>query len=243
MFQPGCGPVRVALVCPYAWDDPGGVQVHVRELAERPASRGHEVGRARARRGTRRRAVGARGRAAGRPHVQPLERADRPAAVVASGACATRSARSGPTSSTCTSRSRRARRCGPRSRRDAPVVATFHSGAERVAAVRPRRAVSCAGSRAGSPCGSPCREAAARVRRGARLGGTFEIVPERRRTSSGSPTPSRPTSGRARSCCSSAGSTSARGSRSPSPRSGGWRAERPDLRLVVAGDGPRATRR
>ena len=26
--------MRVALACPYAWDDPGGVQVHVRELAE-----------------------------------------------------------------------------------------------------------------------------------------------------------------------------------------------------------------
>jgi phosphatidylinositol alpha-mannosyltransferase len=36
-------PVRVALICPYAWDDPGGVQVHVRELAERLRSRGHEV--------------------------------------------------------------------------------------------------------------------------------------------------------------------------------------------------------
>jgi len=35
--------VRVALVCPYAWDDPGGVQVHVRELAPRLADRGHHV--------------------------------------------------------------------------------------------------------------------------------------------------------------------------------------------------------
>jgi phosphatidylinositol alpha-mannosyltransferase len=35
--------VRVALVCPYAWDDPGGVQVHVRELAERLRARGHSV--------------------------------------------------------------------------------------------------------------------------------------------------------------------------------------------------------
>src|SRR5205814_171052 len=30
-------------VCPYAWDDPGGVQVHVRELGERLRARGHEV--------------------------------------------------------------------------------------------------------------------------------------------------------------------------------------------------------
>jgi phosphatidylinositol alpha-mannosyltransferase len=35
--------VRVALACPYAWDDPGGVQVHVRALAERLLLRGHDV--------------------------------------------------------------------------------------------------------------------------------------------------------------------------------------------------------
>ena len=35
--------VRVALACPYAWDDPGGVQVQVRELAERLRDGGHEV--------------------------------------------------------------------------------------------------------------------------------------------------------------------------------------------------------
>jgi phosphatidylinositol alpha-mannosyltransferase len=35
--------VRVALVCPYAWEEPGGVQVHVRELGERLRAGGHEV--------------------------------------------------------------------------------------------------------------------------------------------------------------------------------------------------------
>lgn len=35
--------MRIALVCPYAWDDPGGVQVHVRDLAERLLSRRHDV--------------------------------------------------------------------------------------------------------------------------------------------------------------------------------------------------------
>jgi phosphatidylinositol alpha-mannosyltransferase len=35
--------VRVALACPYAWDDPGGVQVHIRELAGRLLENGHEV--------------------------------------------------------------------------------------------------------------------------------------------------------------------------------------------------------
>jgi phosphatidylinositol alpha-mannosyltransferase len=35
--------VRVALVCPYDWGEPGGVQVHVRELGLRLAARGHHV--------------------------------------------------------------------------------------------------------------------------------------------------------------------------------------------------------
>jgi phosphatidylinositol alpha-mannosyltransferase len=35
--------VRIALVCPYAWDDAGGVQVHVRELGERLRERSHQV--------------------------------------------------------------------------------------------------------------------------------------------------------------------------------------------------------
>ena len=35
--------MRVALACPYAWDDPGGVQVHVRGLATGLMERGHEV--------------------------------------------------------------------------------------------------------------------------------------------------------------------------------------------------------
>jgi phosphatidyl-myo-inositol alpha-mannosyltransferase len=35
--------VRIALVCPYAWEAAGGVQVHVRNLGERSRERGHEV--------------------------------------------------------------------------------------------------------------------------------------------------------------------------------------------------------
>jgi phosphatidyl-myo-inositol alpha-mannosyltransferase len=35
--------VRIVLVCPYAWDDPGGVQTHVRELGECLRARGHDV--------------------------------------------------------------------------------------------------------------------------------------------------------------------------------------------------------
>jgi phosphatidylinositol alpha-mannosyltransferase len=35
--------VRIALVCPYAWQASGGVQVHVKNLAERLRDRGHET--------------------------------------------------------------------------------------------------------------------------------------------------------------------------------------------------------
>lgn len=35
--------MRVGLVCPYAWDVPGGVQAHVRDLAEALLRLGHEV--------------------------------------------------------------------------------------------------------------------------------------------------------------------------------------------------------
>ncbi len=35
--------MRIGMVCPYAWDVPGGVQFHVRDLAEHFLARGHEV--------------------------------------------------------------------------------------------------------------------------------------------------------------------------------------------------------
>ncbi|MFM8944462.1 MAG: glycosyltransferase family 4 protein [Actinomycetota bacterium] len=35
--------MRILLACPYAWDAPGGVQVHVGDLARRLRGRGHEV--------------------------------------------------------------------------------------------------------------------------------------------------------------------------------------------------------
>lgn len=35
--------MRVGIVCPYSWDVPGGVQYHVRDLAEVLTARGHEV--------------------------------------------------------------------------------------------------------------------------------------------------------------------------------------------------------
>jgi len=36
--------VRIGLVCPYSWDVPGGVQFHVRDLAEHFIAQGHQVG-------------------------------------------------------------------------------------------------------------------------------------------------------------------------------------------------------
>lgn len=36
-------PLRVGLVSPYSWDVPGGVNFHIRDLAENLAGRGHEV--------------------------------------------------------------------------------------------------------------------------------------------------------------------------------------------------------
>ena len=39
----GRTPVKILLVCPYDWDAPGGVQVHVRQLADELGSRGHRT--------------------------------------------------------------------------------------------------------------------------------------------------------------------------------------------------------
>ncbi|GGK91402.1 GDP-mannose-dependent alpha-(1-2)-phosphatidylinositol mannosyltransferase [Planomonospora parontospora subsp. parontospora] len=35
--------MRIGIVCPYAWDVPGGVQVHIRDLAEALMEEGHQV--------------------------------------------------------------------------------------------------------------------------------------------------------------------------------------------------------
>ena len=35
--------LKIGIVCPYGWDTPGGVQIHIKELAEWLISRGHEV--------------------------------------------------------------------------------------------------------------------------------------------------------------------------------------------------------
>lgn len=44
MTDQGAGrPLRIGIVCPYSFDVPGGVQFHVRDLAEALIARGHEV--------------------------------------------------------------------------------------------------------------------------------------------------------------------------------------------------------
>lgn len=35
--------IRIGMVCPYGWDTPGGVQSHIRDLAEHLIEEGHYV--------------------------------------------------------------------------------------------------------------------------------------------------------------------------------------------------------
>ena len=35
--------MRIGIACPYSWDVPGGVQQHIRDLAEALIGMGHEV--------------------------------------------------------------------------------------------------------------------------------------------------------------------------------------------------------
>ena len=167
--------MRVALTCPYAWDDPGGAQTHVRELAERLLAREHVVTVLAPLRG-------------GRPDVPWLTAVGRPVNVVYNASNApidpcpwsmvqVRDAlrRFGPdvvhvheplTPSTSMWATLVAR---------APVVATFHSGVTRsrlydMAAPLLRRIARRIDLRIA------VSEAAAATA-GARIGGSFEIVP------------------------------------------------------------------
>ena len=69
------------LVCPYAWEAAGGVQVHVKNLATRLLERGHEVDRARAHDSPHPGAVGAVGGPAGAGLLSGDGGPDRPALV------------------------------------------------------------------------------------------------------------------------------------------------------------------
>ena len=35
--------LKIGIVCPYSWDTPGGVQNHIRDLAEFLIAAGHDV--------------------------------------------------------------------------------------------------------------------------------------------------------------------------------------------------------
>ena len=41
--MPNLNPLRIGIVCPYGWDAPGGVQAHIRDLAEYLIANGHSV--------------------------------------------------------------------------------------------------------------------------------------------------------------------------------------------------------
>ncbi len=166
--------MRISLTCPYAWDDPGGVQVHVRELATFLLAQGHDV---EVLAPVRRRASEQWVRAVGRPVDIPYNASNAPIDPRPWSWLRVRDALRafGPdvvhvhepfapsTSMWATLASA------------SPVVATFHSGAQRsrfydVSApvlrrisrrIRVRVAVSTTAERAAS----------------ARIGGSFEIVP------------------------------------------------------------------
>lgn len=122
--------MRVALICPYAWDVPGGVQVHVRELGQHLMARGHEVLALAPARG---RPAEPWVRAVGRPVDVPYNRSTAPIdprpwsmsrvrellAVFEPDVVHAHEPLTPSTSMWATLLSR------------APVVATFHSGAER----------------------------------------------------------------------------------------------------------------
>ncbi len=166
--------MRILLACPYAWDAPGGVQVHVRELGECLRDRGH--------------AVLVLTPSAVKPSQPWVVAVGRPVAIPYN--------KSGAPICPWPASARRVREALRRFRPDvvhahepltpstsmfatlwtpAPVVATFHSGAERsylfdLAAPMLRRFARRIGIRVA------VSEAAAAFARG-RLGGDFEIVP------------------------------------------------------------------
>lgn len=226
--------MRVALACPYAWDDPGGVQVHVRELAHHLLNDGHEVVVLAP---VRRRAVEPWVRATGRPVDVRFNASNVPIDPRPWSIRTTRSALRAfepdvvhvhepfaPSTAMWACLAARS-----------PLVATFHSGAERsrlydLAAPALRRlnrriGVRIAVSRAAA------RTAAVRV------GGRFEIVPngadvERFREAPPADLGTGPKLlfvGRL---------DERKGFPTAVEAFGMLAADRPDLRLIVVGDGP-----
>ena len=165
--------MRIALVCPYDWSAPGGVQVHVAELGERLRARGHEIlGLSPAREPPRQHWV----RRVGAPVAVPYGRTTAPISPWPSTRRRVRAALDAfrpdvvhvhePFAPTATLFALSA---GP------PVVATFHSGLDRstlydVAAPVLRRTARRISVRIA------VSERAADVAR-RRIGGEFEVVP------------------------------------------------------------------
>ena len=227
--------MRIALVCPYAWDDAGGVQVHVRALGERLSARGHEVvGFAPAR---------------GRPADPWVRRIGRPVGITYNAS----SAPIDPRPWSAIEMRRSLERFGPDVvhvhepfapstglwailTARVPVVATFHSGASRsrafdLAAPLIRRLARRLAARIA------VSEAAERFA-GSRLGGVFERIPNGVDVGAWSTASPRRdlVDGPAILFC---GRLDPRkGFRVAVDAFARLAAERPDLRLVVAGDGP-----
>ena len=231
--------MRIGLVCPYSLDIPGGVQNHVKDLAEALIGLGHDVsvlaptedGRVAAavRRPRRPRGPGALQRVGG-PGVASAP-SSRPGC---GGGCA----RASSTCCTCTSPPRRASRCsrcGPRSARWWPPSTPPTCARGRC---RPRRR-SCARPWRRSPPGSRCREYA-RDTLVHHIGGEPVVIPNGVYVDRfADAQAARGVAGRRRHAVPSwAASTSrARASRCSSTRSPGSPRDRPGLRLLVVGGG------
>lgn len=226
--------MRIALVCPYALDDPGGVQTHVLELGERLRERGHPVlGLAPVRGGSPEPWV----RAVGRPVDLTYNRSNVPIdpRPWSARAVARALAAFGPDlihvhEPFAPSTGLWALLVGR-----APLVATFHSGAEPArlydafAPVLRRLARRLAVRIAVS-------QAAARVAR-RRLGGTYEVIPngvDLGRFASAEPADLGP--GRKLLFVGRLDARKGFGLAVAAFRR--LAAERPDLRLVVVGEGP-----
>lgn len=229
--------MRVAFACPYAWDDPGGVQVHVRELARRMVAEGHDV---LVLAPVRHRAEEAWVRAIGRPvdityngsnapidprpwsfpRVREELRAFRPDVVHVHEPFT-------PSTSMWATLAA-----------DAPVVATFHTGAERsrlydlaaplLRLIARRLVVRVAVSRVAA------RAAAARI------GGSFEIVPNG--VDVGRFADAEPADlGEGRKLLFVGRLDERKGFRTAVAAFGRLAAERSGLRLIVVGEGPERT--
>jgi len=226
--------VRIALVCPYAWDDPGGVQTHVRELGERLLARGHVVT---ALAPVRSRAQQEWVRAVGRPVDLTYNRSNvpldpRPWSALRIGRLLRAFAPDvihlhepvAPSTTLWALLSA-----------TAPLVATFHSGAE------PARLYDVAGpvlrrlSRRIAVRIAVSEAAAAVARR--RLGGRFEVVPngvDVARFAEATPADLGP----GRKVLFVGRLDERKGFRVAAEAFSRLAAERPEVRLVVAGDGP-----